>query len=93
MFIFTAITAGYVITGGMKAIMYADAFQAVLRFVLMAIFIFWTTYSVLGGLTNAHQQANRLADRRHHHRLQRGHRGAGSYHLLMVRFYGRQERP
>lgn len=38
MFISTAITALYVITGGMKAVIYTDAFQACLMFVIMAIF-------------------------------------------------------
>ncbi len=52
--IFTGITALYVITGGMKAVMYTDAFQACLMFVIMLFFIFWT-YSVLGGFTSAHQ--------------------------------------
>jgi SSS family solute:Na+ symporter len=59
-FLFTAITAVYVITGGMKAVMYTDAFQACLMFIIMAIFIFWT-YSWLGGFTSAHQQLTDLA--------------------------------
>jgi SSS family solute:Na+ symporter len=59
-FIFTAITALYVITGGMKAVMYTDAFQACLMFVIMAIFVYWT-YHVLGGFTAAHQALTDLA--------------------------------
>ncbi|WP_419779352.1 sodium:solute symporter family protein [Maridesulfovibrio sp.] len=48
------ILAGYVITGGMKAVMYTDAFQGLIMAVMMIILII-STYAMLGGVTEAHQ--------------------------------------
>lgn len=48
------ILAGYVITGGMKAVMYTDAFQGLIMGIMMIILIV-STYSMLGGVTEAHQ--------------------------------------
>jgi solute:Na+ symporter, SSS family len=44
----------YVLTGGLKAVMYTDAFQACVMFVVMAVFVV-ATYWMLGGVINAHQ--------------------------------------
>ncbi|BDQ36237.1 sodium:solute symporter [Pseudodesulfovibrio nedwellii] len=52
--IVTAVVAMYVITGGLKAVMYTDAFQGTIMAVMMLILIV-TTYSLLGGVTEAHQ--------------------------------------
>jgi len=52
--IVTALVAVYVITGGLKAVMYTDAFQGTIMAVMMLILIV-TTYALLGGITNAHQ--------------------------------------
>ncbi|WP_319584830.1 sodium:solute symporter family protein [uncultured Pseudodesulfovibrio sp.] len=52
--IVTAIVAVYVVTGGLKAVMYTDAFQGTIMAVMMLILIV-TTYSLLGGVTEAHQ--------------------------------------
>jgi len=60
MLIFTAILAVYVITGGLKAVMYTDAFQGSLMFVMMLILVIFT-YAKLGGITSAHQQLTDLA--------------------------------
>ncbi len=57
---FVAILALYVITGGLKAVMYTDAFQGSVMFVMMIILIFYT-YSALGGITPAHQALTDLA--------------------------------
>jgi solute:Na+ symporter, SSS family len=46
--------AMYVMTGGLKAVMYTDAFQGCVMFVVMAIFVVGT-YWMLGGVTEAHQ--------------------------------------
>ena len=43
----------FVILGGLKGIMYADAFQGTLMFAGMAFLIIYT-YSMLGGIINAH---------------------------------------
>ena len=52
--IVTAIVALYVVTGGLKAVMYTDAFQGTIMAVMMLILII-TTYYILGGVTEAHQ--------------------------------------
>lgn len=52
--IVTAIVAMYVVTGGLKAVMYTDAFQGSIMAVMMLILIV-TTYVMLGGVTEAHQ--------------------------------------
>lgn len=52
--IVTALVAIYVVTGGLKAVMYTDAFQGSIMAVMMLILIV-TTYSLLGGVTEAHQ--------------------------------------
>ena len=44
----------FVIMGGLKGIMYADAFQGTLMFAGMAFLIIYT-YSILGGVTHAHE--------------------------------------
>ncbi len=56
----TAILAVYVITGGLKAVMYTDAFQGTIMAVMMVILIFYT-YSALGGVTTAHQTLTDMA--------------------------------
>ncbi len=58
--LFTAILALYVITGGLKAVMYTDAFQGSLMFVMMVILVVYT-YDTLGGITSAHQALTDLA--------------------------------
>ena len=52
--IVTAIVAMYVVTGGLKAVMYTDAFQGSIMAIMMLILVI-TTYSLLGGVTEAHQ--------------------------------------
>lgn len=52
--IVTALVAMYVITGGLKAVMYTDAFQGSIMAAMMLVLII-TTYSLLGGITEAHQ--------------------------------------
>ncbi|MEF2229479.1 MAG: sodium:solute symporter family protein [Pseudodesulfovibrio sp.] len=52
--IVTAIVALYVVTGGLKAVMYTDAFQGSIMALMMLILII-TTYALLGGVTEAHQ--------------------------------------
>lgn len=58
LFFFAAIVALYVFFGGLKGVMYSDAFQGTLMFVGMLVFII-TVYSKLGGFSVAHQK---LAD-------------------------------
>ena len=56
---FVAIVAIYVWMGGMKGVMYTDAFQGAIMFFAMIVLLF-TAYSKLGGVTSAHQQLTDL---------------------------------
>ncbi|HKK34643.1 MAG TPA: sodium:solute symporter family protein, partial [Desulfomicrobiaceae bacterium] len=56
----TAILAVYVITGGLKAVMYTDAFQGSIMAVMMLILVVYT-YSLLGGVVDAHQYLTDMA--------------------------------
>lgn len=53
--VFGLITAAYVFSGGLKGVVYTDAFQGGLMFLGMVILIF-ATYVMLGGVTAAHQK-------------------------------------
>lgn len=57
--IFTILIAIYVTFGGLKGIMYADAFQGGIMFLGMMFLLFFT-YSMLGGVTEAHTQLSNL---------------------------------
>lgn len=60
LFAFGGIIALYVFFGGIKSVMYTDAFQGTLMLVGMTILIV-AVYSQLGGITSAHQQLTELA--------------------------------
>ncbi len=60
LFAFSAIVAVYVLFGGIKGVMYTDAFQGGLMLIGMAILLV-TTYFQLGGIGSAHQQLTDLA--------------------------------
>ncbi len=55
LFGFSAIVAIYVIMGGLKGVMYTDAFQGSIMLIGM-VFLLIFTYSKLGGVVNAHEQ-------------------------------------
>lgn len=57
--IIALIVACYVFWGGMKAVMYSDAFQGTLMFIGMFFLMFWT-YKNLGGIVPAHIQLSEL---------------------------------
>ncbi len=56
---FVAIVSIYVIMGGLKGVMYTDAFQGTIMFIGMAILLVFT-YSMLGGVINAHRSLSAL---------------------------------
>ncbi|MDZ7372158.1 MAG: sodium:solute symporter family protein [candidate division KSB1 bacterium] len=60
LFFFTVIIAVYVVMGGLKGVMYTDAFQGTLMFLGM-FFLLVLTYSKLGGLVTANQKLTALA--------------------------------
>ncbi len=56
---FVAVVAIYVWMGGMKGVMYTDAFQGGIMFVAMVVLLI-TAYVNLGGVTSAHTQLTEL---------------------------------
>jgi len=60
LFGFAAIVAIYVIMGGLKGVMYTDAFQGSIMLIGM-VFLLIFTYNKLGGVTHAHQQLTAMA--------------------------------
>ena len=56
---FVAIVAIYVWVGGLKGVMYTDAFQGLVMFIAM-IFLLIFTYANLGGVVTAHKQLTEL---------------------------------
>lgn len=57
---FVAVVALYVVMGGMRGVMYTDAFQASLMFIAM-VFLLAYTYHLLGGVGAAHKALTDLA--------------------------------
>ncbi|NLL18686.1 MAG: sodium:solute symporter family protein [Clostridia bacterium] len=58
--VFAVLVGIYVFYGGLKGIIYTDAVQAVIMFVGM-VFLIFSTYAALGGITEAHQKLTNLA--------------------------------
>jgi len=58
--IFSVIIAAYVIAGGLKGVMYADALQGTIMFVGM-LFLIIMTYVKLGGIISAHTALTNMA--------------------------------
>ena len=56
---FAAVVALYVWMGGLKGVMYTDAFQGIIMFVGMTFLLIFA-YSKLGGITSAHTQLGDL---------------------------------
>jgi SSS family solute:Na+ symporter len=59
--IFTLIVAAYVITGGLKGVMYTDAMQAIIMFLCMLFMLFWFYYSMGLGFTEANEELTNIA--------------------------------
>ncbi len=57
---FVAVVALYVVMGGMRGVMYTDAFQGTLMFLGM-VFLLGYTYYILGGPAKAHQSLTDMA--------------------------------
>nr|WP_201258006.1 hypothetical protein [Syntrophotalea acetylenivorans] len=61
LFFLTVIIAIYVIMGGLKAVMYTDAFQGSIMFSGLLILL-GVTYYKLGGITQAHQRLSNMKE-------------------------------
>lgn len=57
--IFAVVVLAYVFFGGLRGVIYTDAFQGSLMFVIMAILIF-LTYNKLGGVSAAHAKLDAM---------------------------------
>ena len=73
LFVFAAIVVSYVLFGGLKGVVYTDAFQGALMIVGM-IFLLFATYASVGGV-GAHQALTDLAAQVPAGLLAQGHRG------------------
>jgi SSS family solute:Na+ symporter len=58
---FAAITAIYVIVGGLLAVIYTDTFQAIIMMAGMTILLIFT-YSMLGGVTHANEALSNIVN-------------------------------
>lgn len=59
--IFTLIVAAYVITGGIKGVLYTDALQAVIMFICMAFMLFWFYHMMGLSFTEANRELTDIA--------------------------------
>jgi len=59
--IFTLIVAAYVITGGIKGVLYTDALQAVIMFVCMAFMLFWFYHMMGISFSDANRELTNIA--------------------------------
>lgn len=64
----------YVISGGLKAVMYTDAFAAVVMLFMMIIFLFMT-YQAVGGVTAGHSALTAIKDLVPSNLVEQGHQG------------------
>ncbi len=60
--IFSVLIAAYVVVGGLKGVMYTDALQGSIMFVGMIFLLVWT-YSLLGGVTEAHTALTEIGNK------------------------------
>ncbi len=74
LFILAVIVAGYVLSGGLKGVMYTDAFCAALMFIGM-VFLLTGTYRLLGGVINSHSTLTAMANLVPEGLASAGHRG------------------
>lgn len=86
LFFLTVIITIYVIMGGLKGVMYTDAFQGSLMFIGMTVLLVITYYR-LGGVTSAHQQLTDMAAVAVKYFGKAGHTGWTSFPALFSQFW------
>lgn len=86
LFFLTVIITVYVIMGGLKGVMYTDAFQGSLMFIGMTVLLA-ITYFKLGGVTVAHQKLTDMADIAIQYFGKSGHTGWTSFPALFSPFW------
>ncbi|MEK4028264.1 sodium:solute symporter family protein [Pseudobacillus sp. FSL P4-0506] len=72
--VLAVIVGFYVLSGGIKAVMYTDAFAAVVMFVGMAIFLFMG-YKAVGGVIDGHAGLTAMKNLVPQSLVEQGHRG------------------
>ena len=72
--VFSAIIAVYVMLGGLKGVLYNDAFQGTIMIIGMIILII-ITYTKLGGISSAHLALTELASKLPRSLIDQGHQG------------------
>ena len=73
--VFTLIVASYVITGGIKSVMYTDAFQAIIMFACMFFLLIWFYRTIGMGFTEANRTLSDMANLVPERFLSAGHQG------------------
>lgn len=76
--IYTVIVAVYVITGGLKGVVYADAFLGSIM-IGAGVFLVFAVYSQLGGVTNANVELSKLTSMLPQDLVAQGHQGFTSF--------------
>ncbi len=59
--VFTLVVAAYVISGGLKGVMYTDALQAVIMVICMGFMLFWFYHIIGMGFTEANRTLTEMA--------------------------------
>ena len=81
--IFTLIVAAYVITGGIKGVLYTDALQAVIMFACMLFLLFWFYHIMDMGFIEANQKLTDIAPMVPERFKALGHQGDSYAHLRL----------
>lgn len=84
--VFAVFVAAYVITGGLKGVVYTDALQGSIMFIGMVILLIMT-YAKLGGPLEAHNALTALASKVPDSLLQKGHLGWTSMPALLSEYW------
>ncbi|MDR0843835.1 MAG: sodium:solute symporter family protein [Tannerella sp.] len=72
---FTLIVAAYVVSGGLRGVMYTDALQAIIMFASILFLLFWF-YHILGmGFTDANRELGSISGLVPEHYQDKGHQG------------------
>ncbi|HLR69613.1 sodium:solute symporter family protein [Virgibacillus alimentarius] len=74
LFILAIFVGFYVISGGLKAVMYSDAFAALVMLSMMILFLV-VTYQAVGGITAGHTALSNMKDLVPEDLVEQGHRG------------------
>ncbi|MDR0349096.1 MAG: sodium:solute symporter family protein [Tannerella sp.] len=73
--VFTLVVAAYVITGGLKGVMYTDAMQASIMVICMVFLVFWFYQTAGKGFTEANRELSAMAGFVPENLKALGHRG------------------